>query len=188
MSVSGIMYLYVSKKKKKLTGLFLVAIITLPPWLFMLSSRQCIDASMQSWTLGGPLSSILDAHSRSMSSVACKDLSVVMSSLIPWSICWSSSLVYFKNGSENLTRGTAQVFIHLRFLLCCLLSSCFLFLFLHRYLKFFFFISVCLVVFAFSIPKYLYVSFSQSVLIFSWVGSSIPFVICRFPLFIMGIL
>ena len=36
-----------------------------------------------------------------------------------------------------------------------------------------------------NIPKYLYVSFSSSVQIFSWFGSSIISVICRFPLFLI---
>ena len=44
--------------------------------------------------------------------------------VILFSICWSSSLVHFKNGPEYLTRGTEHVFIPLmRFLLRSLLSS-----------------------------------------------------------------
>ena len=80
--------------------------------------------------------------------------------LILWSICWSSSLVHFKNGSEYLT---AQVFIPLiSFLLCSLLSGSFLVL-----LR-----SFCV--------------FSPSALIFSLFGSSIPSIVCRFPLFIIS--
>ena len=47
-------------------------------------------------------------------------------------------------------------------------------------------ISSCLMVSAFTITQYLYVSFSPKVLIFSWVGGSIPFVICRFRFFIIS--
>ena len=43
---------------------------------------------------------------------------MVISFLVLWSICLSSSLVHFRKGPEYLTRGTAQVFIPLiRFLL-----------------------------------------------------------------------
>ena len=50
-------------------------------------------------------------------------LCMVISFLILWSICLSSSRVYFKNSPEYLTRDTAQVFIPLiRFLLCSFVS------------------------------------------------------------------
>ena len=62
-----------------------------------------------------------------MSSPGCKVLCFVMSFLVLWSICLSSSLVHFKNGSEYLTRGTARGFIHLmRCRLYSLVSSNFL--------------------------------------------------------------
>ena len=40
-------------------------------------------------------------------------LCIVISFLILWSMCFSSSLVHFKNGPEYLTRQTAQVSIHI---------------------------------------------------------------------------
>ena len=71
----------------------------------------------------------------------------------------------------------------LRFLLDCFVSSRFLVL-LRYSLRILPFISICLIVSATKMPKYLYVSFSPSVLILTWFGSSIPSVICRLPLFI----
>ena len=54
---------------------------------------------------------------------------MVISSLVLWSICLSSSLVHLRKGPEYLTRGTAQVFIPLmRFLLESFVSSGFLLL------------------------------------------------------------
>ena len=47
----------------------------------------------------------LDSYSLSRSSLGCKALCNVISFLVLWSICWSSSLVHFKNGPKNLTRG-----------------------------------------------------------------------------------
>ena len=52
-----------------------------------------------------------------MLSVGGQAVYIIISFLILWSICLSSSLVYFKNGPDYLTRGTVQVFIFLmRFL------------------------------------------------------------------------
>ena len=70
--------------------------------------------------------SCLYLYSLSTSSLGCKVLCIIKSFLVLWSICWNSSLVYFKNGPEYLSRGTAQIFIHLvRFLLCSLVSRSF---------------------------------------------------------------
>ena len=81
-----------------------------------------------------------------------------------WSICWSFSLVHFKNGPEYLMRRTVQVFILFRrYLPYCLASRSFLVLL--RY-SFFSFISACLMVSASNIPKHLYVSISLTVLVF----------------------
>ena len=53
-----------------------------------------------------------------MSSLTSKALCIVINFLVLWSICLSSSIVYFKNGPENLTRSTAQAFLPLmKFLL-----------------------------------------------------------------------
>ena len=57
--------------------------------------------------------SSLDTYCLSTSSLWCKVLCIVISFLVLWFPC--SSLVHFKNDSEYLTRGTAQVFL---FLLC----------------------------------------------------------------------
>ena len=61
--------------------------------------------------------SILDTYCLSTSSLGCNALCMVISFLILWSICLSSSLVYFKNSPEYLMRGTAQVFISSEILL-----------------------------------------------------------------------
>ena len=109
---------------------------------------------------------LLDTRSLSTSSLKCKAFYIVMSFVILWSICWSSIHVHFKNGSEYLTRRTAQLFIPLMKIPLC---SLFLRSFFRSLEVFFFnfsFISIYLKVSASNIPKYLYVSFSQGVLIF----------------------
>ena len=88
---------------------------------------------------------------------------------------------------SNEGRGTVQVFIPLiRFLLHSFVSGSFLVLQIYYFL-FFSFISTCSMVSASKMPKYLYVSFSLSVLILYWFGSSIHLVRCRSPLFITSI-
>ena len=78
----------------------------------------------------------------------------------------------------------AQVFIPLiRFLQDCFVSSSVLVLLRHSFLIFSL-ISICLMVSASKMPKYLLVFFSPSVLILSWFGSSILSVRCRLLLFI----
>ena len=68
--------------------------------------------------------SFLDTYSLSL---GCNALCVVISFLVLWSICFSSSLVHFRNGPEYLTTGTDQVFIPLmRFRLESIVSSSFL--------------------------------------------------------------
>ena len=67
----------------------------------------------------------------------------------------------------------------IRLLRYCFVSSSFLLLQIY-----FLLISACLMVSAANIPMYLLVFFSPSVLIFSWFGTSLPFVVCRFPLYI----
>ena len=60
----------------------------------------------------------LDTYNLSISFLEFKALCNVIEFLASPSICLSSSLVYFKNGPEYLTKGTAQVFIpSMRFLL-----------------------------------------------------------------------
>ena len=78
-------------------SVFLVTVINLSSRFFILSSCP----------------SFLDTYSLS----TC----IVISFPVLRSICRSSSLVYFKNGPENLTRSSVLVFIPLmRFLLCSL--------------------------------------------------------------------
>ena len=79
---------------------------------------------------------------------------------------------------------TVQVFSpFIWFLLYSFVSCSFLVLLRYSFLIFPF-ISTYLMVPASNIPKYLEISFSSSILILSWFGSSIPSVKCRFPLFI----
>ena len=128
--------------------------------------------------------SFLGTYSLSTSSLGCNALCMVISFLVLWSICLSSSLVHFGKGPEHLTRSTAQVSIHLiRFLLESFVSSSFLVLLRYSF-WILSFIPTCLMVSASKFPKYLLVTFSASVLILSWFGSSIPSVLCRLPLFI----
>ena len=89
--------------------------------------------------LAGPLRpSFLDTYSLSASSLGCKALCMVITFFVLWSVCWRSSLVYFKNGPEYLSRGTAQVFIpSIRFLLYYFVSSRFLVLLKYSFYIFF---------------------------------------------------
>ena len=83
--------------------------------------------------------SLHDAYSLSTSFLGCNVLCMVISFLVLWSICLSSSLVHFKNGPEFLTGRTAQIFIPLiRFLLWIFVSSNFLVVLRYTFLIFFF--------------------------------------------------
>ena len=102
-----------------LSVLFLVAVISPPSCFFMQSSSRCMDASTLSSMLASPLPpSFRDTYSPSTSSLGCNALCMVISFLVLWSICLSSSLFHLRNCPEYLMRSTAQVFIPLiRFLL-----------------------------------------------------------------------
>ena len=114
----------------------------------------CIDAFTLSSMLVSHLPPFLDSYCLSKSSLGSKAICVVTSFLVLWSICWSSSLVHFKNGPDYLTRGTSHVFISLmRFLLCSLVSR--IFPILLTYYFFYSFISTGLIVSASNIPRYL---------------------------------
>ena len=127
--------------------------------------------------------SFLDTYSLSTLSLGCSALCMVISFLVLWSICLSSSRVHLRKAPEYLSSGTAQVFIPLmRFLLGSFVWSSFRVLLRYSF-RIMSFICTCLMVSASKITKYLEVSFSSSVLILSWFGSSIPSVTCRFPLF-----
>ena len=93
-------------------------------------------------------------------------LCIIISFLVLWSLCLGSSQVYFKNGQEYPTRGQPRY-------LSLLSDSCYIvwcridFLLSWDSLsQFFSFISICLMMSAFSILKYMYVSFSQAFLFF----------------------
>ena len=126
----------------------------------------------------------LDTYSLSTSSLGCNALCRVISFLVLWSIWFSYSLVHFKKGLEYLTRGTARVFNPLiSFLLLSFVSNSSLVILRYSFLVYSFF-STCLPVSASMMLKYLYASFSLSVLLLSWLGSSIPSVRCCLPFFI----
>ena len=89
---------------------------------------------------------------------------MVISFLVLWFICLSSSLVHL-NGPEYLMRVTAQIFIPLirfLFLLYSFVSRSFLVLLKYDFL-FFSFISSWLMMSTSNNPKYLYFSFSPGV-------------------------
>ena len=107
--------------------------------------------------------SFLDVYSLSTSSLGCNALCMVISFLVLWSTCLSSSLVHLRKSPEYLTRGTAQIFIPLiRLLLESFVSNSFLVLLRYSFwiLSFIF---TCLMVSASKIPKYLLVSFSSTI-------------------------
>ena len=117
--------------------------------------------------------SFLDTYSMSTLSPTCSALCIVISFLVLWSTCLNSSLVQFTKGRKYPTSGTAQVFTpFIRFLL-------------HSFVSWVFsFISSWLIKPDSNMPKYLYVSFSRTVLILSSFGSSIPSIRCRLSRFI----
>ena len=87
-----------------------------------------MDVSTLSSMLASPLPPFFHCtYSLSTSSLGCNALCMVISFLVPWSICLSSSLVHLRKGPEYLTRSTAQVFIPLiRFLQLSFVLSSFL--------------------------------------------------------------
>ena len=120
-----------------------------------------------------------------MSSLACKLLCIVINFLVLWSIRWSSSFIHCKNGPEYLRRGTARVFIPLMwFLIYSLVLSSFLFSWDTLFKNLFFYLHL-LDGIRFQYSQVL-VSFLLSKRSdFFGFDSSIPSVICRFPLFII---
>ena len=94
-------------------------------YVVFLSLHRCIHAVLNA---GKSSSYFFSWFIQSISSLGFKALCIVMNLLILLFICWSSSLNYFKNCPEYLTRGTAKAFIPLmRFLLRSLISSKLLF-------------------------------------------------------------
>ena len=140
---------------------FLVAVISPSLCFSMSSSSRCIDASTPSLMLASPLPPSF--HSLSTSSLGCNAECMVISFLLNWSICLSSSLVHFKKSPEYLTRTTVQLFI-LLINFCYIVLSRVAFWFSWNILSHFFsFLSTCLMVSASMLPKYLLVSFFTSV-------------------------
>ena len=115
-----------------------------------------MDVSTVSSMLASPLPpSFLDTYYLSTSSLGCNALCMVISFLVLWSICLSSSLVHLRKGPEYLTRDTAQVYISLmRFLLESFVSSSFRVLLRYSF-RIVSFICTCLMVSASKMPKYL---------------------------------
>ena len=117
------------------------------------SLYRCVNAVFDAGK--SSTSSFLDTYSLSTTTLGCNALCMVISFLVLWSICLSSSLVHFRNGREYLTRGTAEVFIPLmRFLQESFVSSSFLVLLRYSF-WILCFISHCLMGSASKIPKYL---------------------------------
>ena len=88
-----------------LSVLFLIAVISPLSCFSMLSSSRCMDVSMLSSMLTSPLHpSFLGIYSLSTSSLGYNALCMVISFLVLWSICLSSSLVHLRKGPEYLTR------------------------------------------------------------------------------------
>ena len=105
------------------------------------------------------LLSFLDTYSLSVSSLGCKALCIVISFLVFWPICWSSSIDCFNNGPENLLS---------------LVSSSFLVSLRYSFVIFFF----PLRLFDDVHFQYLQVfSFFQNVLILSWFDHSFNIII-----------
>ena len=105
-----------------------MAVISLRLCFSMESSSRCIDVTTLSSMLASPLPpSFLGTYYLSTSSLGCNALCMVISFLVLWFICLSSSLIHMRKGPEYLTRGKAQVFIHLiRFRLESFILSSFL--------------------------------------------------------------
>ena len=149
---------------------FLVTIISLPPHRCISSSIRCIDESTQSSMLASPFIRLFLTHSHEFSCSLINLFKFFSGPLQEW-----SRISY---------EGTVQVFIPLiRFVWNSFVLSSFLVLLRYSFLICSF-ISTCFMVSASNVPQYLYVSFSPSVLIFSWFGCSISSAVCRFPLFI----
>ena len=73
-----------------------------------------MDVSTLCSMLASPLPPFfLGTYSQPTSSQGCNTLWMVISFLVLWFICLSSSLVHMRKGPEDLTRGTAQLFIPL---------------------------------------------------------------------------
>ena len=119
----------------------------------MYSSSRCSDVPKLSSMLASPIPpTSLDTYSLWTSCLGCNALRMVISFIVLWSICLSSSVVHFKNGPEYLTKDTALVFIALiRFLQHSFVLNRYLAFLIYFFLNFSF-ISTCLMVSASKMP------------------------------------
>ena len=91
--------------------LLLAAVMSLSLVFLMLSSSPRIDASTLFSMLVCPLPpSLLNIYSQSPIPLGSKTLCIVINFLVLWSICLSTSPVYFQNNPEYFTRRTTHVF------------------------------------------------------------------------------
>ena len=140
-----------------LSALFLMAIISFPPRAFLCSLLVILLMHQRyPQMLVSPLPpSFFVTYCLPASFLGCKALWIVISFLVLWSICLSSSIILFRNSPEYLTRKTAKVFIPLiRLVQYNLVSSSFL-VFLWYSFLIFSFIFTCLMLSSSNIPKYL---------------------------------
>ena len=135
-----------------LSMLYLIAVISLL-CSFLCSSWVLIMMHYSSMLVSPLPPSFLGTYSHTMSTLGCKVLCIVISFLFLCSICLSPSQVYSLNDPEELARETAQMFISLRKLLVWNSSSRSPEILL--FYSFFSFISTCLMVYVFNIPKFL---------------------------------
>ena len=119
----------------------------------------------------------IDGH-LSTSYLGCKALCMVLSFLVFWYICWSSPLAHFKKDSEwdifiPLMSSCDIVWFRVVFSISCDIPFNFFF---HRYLWWLLpiFLRIC----KFHLLREFW--------FFSLFGSSIPIIICRFPLLIIN--
>ena len=124
----------------------------------------------------------LDTYHLSKSSLRCRALWIVNKFVFffLWSIRWRSSLVNFNKNPEYIAKCPVQGFnLLMSFLPKSLVSRSFLVRLRYSFFISFFlsFIFTYSMVSASIIPKYLWISFSPSFLIFSWFDRSISSVI-----------
>ena len=100
--------------------LFSIVVISSPSLFFIYCSCRRIEAYTLSSIQASPLLSyFLHSYNQSISSLGYNVLCIVISFLIVWCICWSSSNVHFKNDIEYLSSGVAEVFIPLMIFIIC---------------------------------------------------------------------
>ena len=117
----------------------------------------------------------------------CKVSCIVNTFLIFFSTHGSSPLVHFKNGTEYILRGRQPRYLSLRWNFCYVVWFPVVFLVSWGILFYIFFNLHMFDGVCFQYSQVFVSVFSTSVLIFSWLGSSIPSDICHLPLFIISL-